>query len=107
MVGTQVDRRSKFGIRCYACTIAAGSYYGSTMAATDRERSQGSSRNGITRRRRRPLVYLIQQMAFTESKAYCTSAPWMYRALVFLHIEIEDSFFQESNTYFQNQDLVQ
>lgn len=36
-------------------------------------------------------------MAFTESKAYCTSAPWMYCALVFLHIEIEDSFFQESN----------
>lgn len=38
-------------------------------------------------------------VAFTESKAYYTSVPWMYRALVFLHIKIEDSFFEESNKY--------
>jgi len=38
-------------------------------------------------------------VAFTESKAYYTSVPWMYRALVFLYIEIEDSFFEENNNY--------
>lgn len=85
MVGTQIDWRSKSGIRRYACTAATGGYYGSTMAATNWKRSQGSSRDSITRGRRRPLVYLTLGMAFTESEAYFAGAPLLYRALVHLH----------------------
>lgn len=85
MVGAQIDWRSKPGIRRYARVVAAGGHYGSTMAAANRERSQGGSRDGITRRRRRSLVYLILGMAFTDSKAYYAGAPWLLRALVRLH----------------------
>lgn len=66
MAGAQVDWRSKSGVCRYACPATAGSYHGPTMAATDREGSQRSSRDGITRRRRRSLVYLKLWMAFTE-----------------------------------------
>lgn len=66
MVGAQAHRRSKSGICSYARAAAAGGYYGSTMATTDRKGSQGSSRNSITRRRRRSLVYLTFHTAVTK-----------------------------------------
>lgn len=101
MVSAEVDRRSKLGIRRYACAAATRSHYGPTMAATNRERSQGGSRDSITRGRRRSLVYLTLGMAFTESKAYNAGAPWLYHALVFIFTDIEDSFFEKKIMYTQ------
>jgi len=40
-------------------------------------------------------------MAFTESKAYNAGAPWLYRALVFIFTDIEDSFFEKKIMYTQ------
>lgn len=95
MVGTQADWRSKSGICSYACATATRGYYGSTMATTDRKGSQGSSRNSITRRRRRSLVYLTFHMAVTKVRPIrvpilvsCTQASSLLLKIFYLRNKI-------------------